>query len=347
MHILQKYFQETNECILNNYIKGKKKISDDECFIVPNNIEETIKGFSKYNYNVKQLKLIAKEINVPRSGNKCQLQHRIISYCFLSLKIILIQKSFRRYLVQLYLRLKGKGLKDRSSCLNEEDVGLFINLKEIPLVDFFSYTDKDDFTYGFEINTFEKIMNTTKLNPYNRTKISIRIHNMLKRMKKIRRIIGIRKTVKRSDSIGQSEEQLTPEQRAINLFDEINTLGNYAVHTWFLELSSQKLLKFIRELSDIWNYRANLSNEVKRQICPQGDPFENIMHANVFTQLNLQTHEHLQHFTLDISTKMVTTGIDSSHKSLGAMYVLSTLTMVNENAAHALPWLYESVALST
>jgi hypothetical protein len=39
--------------------------------------------------------------------------------------------------------------------------------------------------------------------------------------------------------------------------------------------------------------------------------------------------------------KMVNTGIDKDNKCLGAYYILSALTLVNNDAATALPWLYE------
>lgn len=39
---------------------------------------------------------------------------------------------------------------------------------------------------------------------------------------------------------------------------------------------------------------------------------------------------------------MVNTGIDNDSKCLGSYYVLGALTLVNENAALALPWLHDS-----
>ena len=41
---------------------------------------------------------------------------------------------------------------------------------------------------------------------------------------------------------------------------------------------------------------------------------------------------------------LVNSGSEQSSKALGAFYVLSALTLVNYNAATALPWLYQSVA---
>ena len=40
---------------------------------------------------------------------------------------------------------------------------------------------------------------------------------------------------------------------------------------------------------------------------------------------------------------LVKNGITEEDKSLGAFYVLSALTLVNNDAADSLPWLYQSV----
>ena len=46
---------------------------------------------------------------------------------------------------------------------------------------------------------------------------------------------------------------------------------------------------------------------------------------------------------LFIIENLITKGIDKNAKCLGAFYVLGALTLVNSDAASALPWLYESV----
>ena len=42
---------------------------------------------------------------------------------------------------------------------------------------------------------------------------------------------------------------------------------------------------------------------------------------------------------------MTKKGVNEESSKLGCFYVLSALTLVSEEAATALPWLYESVAL--
>ena len=120
----------------------------------------------------------------------------------------------------------------------------------------------------------------------------------------------------------------------------MDSLGNYTNMNWFTSLNKYELIKFIRELHDIWNYRANLSQEVKRNIVPPyGNPFRNI-NINTVSSLNLNS---LKKYILTIMEDMINKGIDRDSKSLGCYYILTGLTLVNESAAEAMPWLYESV----
>jgi hypothetical protein len=45
---------------------------------------------------------------------------------------------------------------------------------------------------------------------------------------------------------------------------------------------------------------------------------------------------------LTILERFVNSGIDQDSKALGSYYVLGALTLVNESAADALPWLFQS-----
>ena len=49
----------------------------------------------------------------------------------------------------------------------------------------------------------------------------------------------------------------------VDLFQHINTLGNYSDSEWFIVLQRAELIRFIRNIHDIWYYRANLTQEMK------------------------------------------------------------------------------------
>ena len=131
------------------------------------------------------------------------------------------------------------------------------------------------------------------------------------------------------------------ELQILDLFQEINVLGNYCDHNWLYELDKKRIISFINNVIDIWNYRAQLPIEVKKRICPPyGTPFVAIIN----NPLNPKTINELRSICISIITKLVMTSNDNSDRNLGATYVLCGLTLVSEKAALELPWLYQSVA---
>ena len=125
------------------------------------------------------------------------------------------------------------------------------------------------------------------------------------------------------------------------MFQNIDALGNYSNAKWFLNLNRQQLIKMTRELIDIWSYRAPLSIETKRAICPPlGNPFSRI---NIYQFQSIENIDEIRKYVLEILEKFVNSGIDRDNKCLGAYYVLGALTLVSEDAATSLPWLYQAV----
>ena len=132
------------------------------------------------------------------------------------------------------------------------------------------------------------------------------------------------------------------ELRALSLFQNIDALGNYSNAQWFNSLNRIQLIKFTRELVDIWCYRAPLTMETKRSICPPlGNPFSRLPNYNILQ--NMESIDDVRKYILDILEKFVNSGIDKDSKCLGAYYVLGALTLVNNDAATSLPWLYQAL----
>ena len=130
--------------------------------------------------------------------------------------------------------------------------------------------------------------------------------------------------------------------KILTLFQRIDSLGNYTNIKWFMELDKYGLVHFIRELADIWNYRANLTQETKRAIVPpSGNPFHS-EHININ---NLPQYNFIQikKYSIQIIDLMINKGINEQSCVLGSYYVLCALTMVSSDAADSLPWLYEAV----
>ena len=62
----------------------------------------------------------------------------------------------------------------------------------------------------------------------------------------------------------------------MSIFQKIDEHGFITDANWFLSLNRHRLRGFLRELIDVWNYRAQISNEIKLKINPGRKPFWNI-----------------------------------------------------------------------
>ena len=134
------------------------------------------------------------------------------------------------------------------------------------------------------------------------------------------------------------------EGRIKEIFNTIDSHGNYTCSSWFTDLNNRQLVKFIKELQDIWCYRAQLTEETKRNICPpHGNPFRSSYITHRPIQLLNINDTFLQKFTIEVIENMINHSIDRDSSALGCLYVLGALTLVSPDAANSLSWLYQSV----
>jgi len=336
-----------NNSYNNNSVKllttNKLKKIDNDLMCVPNFNEHNM--LLQYNYNVQQLKSIIAHYKLKISGNKTQLITRIYSFLYLSNFITRVQKCVRGYLLRKYNNLHGPGYKNKNICTNATDFFSMDPLAELPNKQFFSFQDADGFIYGFDLlsiyNLIYKCDGQIK-NPYNRLPISSENIEKFRSLLRLSHVLKIPICTEIKDIHEEISIKKSIELRALTLFQNIDALGNYSNAQWFLNLGKPQMIKMIRELIDIWSYRAPLSMETKRAICPPvGNPFTRLVN---FNQLHtIENIDEVRKYTLDILEKFVNFGIDRDNKCLGAYYVLGALTLVSEDAASSLPWLYQAV----
>jgi hypothetical protein len=247
-------------------------------------------------------------------------------------------------LVRKYKKLHGPASLNRKLCTNTDDFISMEPIEEINFHQFISYKDFDGFIYGFDINSLHNLFlksNDEIKNPYNRNPIPESIFKDIRTLIRIGRILKININLNFEDNTKNVSNEKAVELRALTLFQNIDALGNYSNSNWFLSLNRNQLIKFIRELMEIWNYRAQLSIETRRNICPPiGDPFRSLSVSYVVNEPNLW---NVKKVMLEIMEKLVNCGVDRDSKALGAYYVLGALTLVNTEAATSLPWLFQSV----
>lgn len=321
---------------LPKYAKKREKVFNKD-FSIPR-LNEYDNLIVK-DYNITQLKQMCGEYKILKSGKKDELINKIYKYLYFSNKIVNIQKVYRLFLVKVYNNYHGPAFKNRKLCVNETDFLTLEDISDIPYAQFFSYKDSDGMIYGFNISSLYEYLfkKDNKLNPYTRGEIPKNTISDIRRLIKLSKIMNINMEIKIKDDIICPKK--TFELKVVDIFNKIDELGNYSNYLWFYRLDKNCLIRYIRELYDIWTYRLQLSNTVKRNVCPRGDPFRNI---NLYNILNHDVFI-LKKIISSVMEEFVTSGTSAESKSLGAIYVLTALTLVSAEAATAMPWLYHSV----
>lgn len=150
-------------------------------------------------------------------------------------------------------------------------------------------------------------------------------------------------------NIALPQDVLTPHQRfrqhVLRLFQTINALGHYSDPEWFVALTYEQHITFLRELIDIWNYRAELSPQARRTIYPPyGDPFPHYVLGWVTHQFYIYlSPENIININLTVIERFIASAVSEGDRCLGSNFILCALTLVSIPAREALPWLYQSV----
>jgi len=329
--------------------RKKVKVSIDE-FSIPELNEYNL--FLKFNYTCFQLTQICKYYKQKVSGNKNEKIYRLYNYLKYSNYATNIQKVIRGFLARRLFKIKD--LENLCKCVNDTD---FLTLEEIKNIDLKQLIvikqdngDNRVFYYAFNILSLWNLIENARLekkktieNPFTREQMNYKILQ-----KKGRLIFRLTKAVygeKINIEFKDDEEEIISlenkyKKEAVDLFQKIDTIGNFITDTkWLLNLSKYNQISFLKELRDCWEYRLQLTNEIKRNVCPpNGQPFAAINMIDLAHRPSLYVLRRV----LKIMRKFVDTGVDNKSKNLGIFYVLGALTIRSQEAANALPWMYES-----
>lgn len=322
-----------------------------------------------------ELKDACRKFKLKIGGNKPELIKRITEYFLKSKHAIIIQKYTRLWIVQLFFKLKGPALFNRKICVNDTDFVTLEPINDIELENFYSITDKQDFTYCFNITSLIQSFkyHVKKTNPYNRDIFKSSTVYKIKRCYNLSYILfdSFRKVNNKIEFgkynqfhrpfINRNSHQLqnittdmvnrynmiielrnnNMESRIQQLFIEIDLLGNYTSHLWFQNLSYIQYRHLYRILRDLWEVRLNISAQIKFNICPYHTPFGNIFNNNVFP--NDISEYDIKVGCLIVLENLIYCGINIEYRKLGALYALTALTVVSLEARNVYPFLYDSL----
>jgi len=291
-------------------------------------------------YTVPELKAISKLFLFKfKQKKKKEMVLELYEFLFKNSCVKKIQRVWNNYFIKKFNILQGPAYLNRNLCNNVEDFLTTEEIKDIDYYYFFSYKDIDGFIYGFNlISIHNLIIKKDTKNPYTRNLFSLElIENVQKR-------ISYNKILKKvNQDIITIDQHNNYISSYVTLFQKIDLLGNYTQAEWIINLNHIQLRRFILELYDIWDYRSQLTIEMKLAICPpHGLPFREIPIHILQKNFNIN-NDLLKKLSINIIDKLINSSTNRDNQSLGAMYVLSALTIVNNNAAEAMPWLYQSV----
>ena len=121
------------------------------------------------------------------------------------------------------------------------------------------------------------------------------------------------------------DRKSTIKQKVVDLFSDIELNGYSCQVQWFFDMSGRRLKELYRQLEDLWNYRAQLSSESKKNICP---PDGKIFTTPICEVNSYNCKEDLQELLIHDISKFKN-AINSSDKKLGYMYFIICLSMVS------------------
>ena len=248
-----------------------------------------------------------------------------------------LQKSLKE---RKNINLRGIGYIDKSKCNNETDFFTYDRIDEIDDKYFFSYKDKGSFIWFFDIRSFNRLIEMGQGNPYTMAAIPKEVIDKSKLLSKQLNITDKDNLIDLQELILTKKQIL--KQKTIDIFSQMEQYGYGCNIDWFLRLNVRKLKTLYKNMEDIWNYRLNLTNEIKSSISPPNGIVFNIPVSQV---LLVNTIEDLQEIILNEIVKF-NNAINEEYKKLGYMYFLLGLGIVSIECYQSHQWLMHAIEIN-
>ena len=309
---------------------------------------------------VPSIKAVCRSLKLRVTGKKMELIDRVMCHYNKCISGNLLQYKCKRAIVARWLQLHGPALCDRKSCVNDMDL-MGDDIEDIPMDQLFSFQESG-FVYAFDIATFGSLIvkgfprRTT--NPYTRESIPMEVLKEYKRLLAYSTMLGRVFSVIHSSNTEQVSQHRTVENGVVDVeipmsMEEIDfeisstmyiadSYGYYTNPAWVTGMSVDNLKRFMDDMVEIFTYRANLSrNAMMRVIHPSGLLVPNPQEFRSWLRSEVDARVIKQKAS-ELMKKLVMSGAERSDRELGTIYMLTALTLRCQQAATAMPWLYES-----
>ena len=227
----------------------------------------------------------------------------------------------------------------RRNVNNQEDFATLESIYDIPPQYYIQYKE-GDFIYGFDyrsLNSLFENSNGKVQNPFSLKDFDMDQLNPV--LLKTCRSLEKKKMKQVYDKPELSEEQKFT-QLLVKVFQTFDLLGQYTDTAWFSSLDLNQLKALYKSAEDMFNYRAELSPQMKKKIVKTGVAFNKLL--NELPYLQEKHKRFLQEEILNEFYRFAIEGIDDETKKLGTNLMLTSLVEVSMDAAIALPHLVQS-----
>lgn len=332
------------DCYCKVHYKCKDILNYNIPLYTDEEVLNAIKNFNNNNYDIELIKyclfIYNKNYKVSKKillNNFYNLQKELYNYIININKIIKIQSFIRKYNVLKINKIKGINyyIYNNKNIVNETDFYTCDNIKNIKYDYIFLYKDIDNYIYAFDIRSVHLLIKNNNKNPYNRNEIPLYVINNINILNNY---LYKNNLIENFEVINLNSEQLL-RQKCLEIFQKIDKYY-YTNINWFLNLNIINLKIFYNTLEDIWNWRAQLSNQTKFNIIQNNIIFRYINYINNITNINIKK---IQQIILDDINILVSNGVSNEDKSLGALYVLVALSSVSNECSTSMPWLLQAL----
>ena len=108
----------------------------------------------------------------------------------------------------------------------------------------------------FNIESIKYLVDHQEKNPYNRNELPKNIIDNINTISRLGKILGYKLNIVIDNKIDNLSQEKKIELETLSLFQKIDEFGHITNYKWFFELSNARLIRYIKEIIDIWEYRA-------------------------------------------------------------------------------------------
>jgi len=295
--------------------------------------------------NIKSKKFPKERCSYPaKRGDFCSRHYKnpvIFSVPIISRSIqnsvLKIQRAWRLFSGLHLAKTLSPAFFVRSLCHNDSELASFEPLDTIPRDYFFAIRESKRI-WGFDIRTLViQYEDSGRLeNPYTKELCDqATVKSFRDRVEKLRRWKKPLHYIQTSDLTQKQSWNL----RVLDMCLRLDMLG-YRISThWFTDLDIYKHKALYQSLYDSWN-GDNLSDQLKETIVPGYSLTTSSLFKWSPSKVQMKTDiDSVRRTNLNVMERLISSATEHSDRTLGAMYMVTSLCRVSYRCKTAYPWL--------